>query len=91
MSILDRALVLASAVPQTNPTAPPGSEKIERVINYVAWGMTAACVMGMLIVAITMAIQHRVHGPSEHMSKLGWVIGACIIGSGASAFVGAMV
>ncbi|WP_420116578.1 hypothetical protein [Micromonospora sp.] len=90
MSTLKSAIYLAVLDPGQGE-APPGSDKITTVVNWVAWIVFAACVVGLLICAAKMAIQHRQGGGGEHGSNLGWVMGACILGGTAGALVGALV
>ena len=73
-------------------TAPPGvAEKIDTLVGWLAWVAVAACVAGVLFVAIRMAVLHQRGQLGEHMSGLGSVLGACILIGGASALVGSFL
>lgn len=74
-----------------DPTAgsdPPGAAEITNVLHWIFYGVTAACVAGVLIVAGKMALQHRHGEAGQHFGQLGMVLGACIIAGSASALVG---
>ncbi|WP_432838999.1 hypothetical protein [Dactylosporangium sp. CA-092794] len=71
----------AGVVPQpTAPTAPPElANLVGTALNLVAWAGTAAGVAGVLITGTMMAISHKRGESSEHMSRLGMVLGGCIL------------
>ncbi|MFH8350470.1 hypothetical protein [Streptomyces sp. NPDC018045] len=68
--------------------APPGSEKLLTILRWVAWGVSFACVLGVLTCAAKMAISHRRGEGGEHATSLGWVLGACFLAGSASGLVG---
>ncbi len=73
-------------------TAPPGvAAKIDTLVGWLAWVAVAACVAGILLVAIRMAVLHQRGQLGEHMSGLGSVLGACVLIGGASALVGSFL
>lgn len=53
--------------------------KVEKAMALVAWAGTAAGVIGVLITGAAMAISHRRGEGSEHMSRLGTVLGGCVL------------
>ncbi|MBL6279644.1 hypothetical protein JMF97_26160 [Micromonospora fiedleri] len=66
--------------PSINGTLPDGlSQKVQQVLSLIAWGGTAAGVVGILITGAVMAISHKRGESSEHMSRLGMVLGGCIL------------
>ena len=72
--------------------APPGSGHLTTLVSYVAWGVTALCVVGVLIAAGKMAVaHHRGAGGGEHAAALGWVLVAAVIAGSASALVAAVI
>lgn len=71
--------------------APPGFEKIELLLKWVAWIVFAMCVMGILIVSGRMAIMHQRGQGGEHAAGLGWVMGACVLAGVASSLVGLLI
>jgi hypothetical protein len=81
-------------VPQPNPTAPPGSDKIMTIISWISWGVFAAAFAGVLIICIKMAINsHRNRsgdGGGEEAGKLFWPLLACIVAGAASGLIGAV-
>jgi hypothetical protein len=54
-------------------------DKVVQTMNLIAWGGTAAGVIGVLITGATMAISHKRGEASEHMSRLGLVMGGCVL------------
>jgi hypothetical protein len=86
-----RSLVLAIIDPGQG-TAPPGSGQLTTLVSYVAWGVTALCVVGVLIAAGKMAVaHHRGGGGGEHAASLGWVLVAAVVAGSASALVAAVI
>jgi hypothetical protein len=84
------SLVLAVIDPGEG-TAPPGSDKLTTLVGYVAWGVFALCVVGVLVAAGRMALaHHRGGGGGEQATSLGWVLVACVVAGSASALVGAL-
>jgi hypothetical protein len=73
-------------------TAPPGSGQLTTLVSYVAWGVTALCVVGVLIAAGKMAVaHHRGSGGGEHAAALGWVLVAAVLAGSASALIAAVI
>lgn len=81
--------VLAAA-PDPTPEQPPGTEGLLTMLNWGGWLVSAACVAGILVVASMMALKHRRGESGESMGALGWVLGACVLGSAAGALTGAL-
>jgi hypothetical protein len=76
--VVSRAL--AVDVPQPKGAAP--KELVDFVtlgLNLIAWAGTAAGVCGVLVTGTMMAISHKRGESSEHMSRLGMVLGGCIL------------
>ena len=71
--------------------APPGAEKLT-TMQWVAWGVFAVCVGGVLISAAKLAHAHNqgYGGASQHTSSLVWTLVACVIAGSASAIVAAL-
>lgn len=61
---------------------------LARILGWVAWIATAACVVGILSVGATMAVQHQRGRTSEHMTGLLWVLVGCILIGAGSSLVG---
>ncbi|MCX5195008.1 hypothetical protein OOK31_14025 [Streptomyces sp. NBC_00249] len=66
-----------------NVTAP-----LNDVLSWMAWLVSAAGVMGVLIVGSRMAIALRAGNGDEHLAQLATVLGACILGATAGPVVG---
>jgi hypothetical protein len=90
--LLGATAALAGPIDVGQGTAPPGAGQIKTIVSYLAWGVTAACVAGVLIAAGKMAVAHqRGGGGAEHASSLAWVLIAAVIAGSASALVGAVI
>lgn len=74
-------------VPEPVSTAPPGSDKILKVLDWGLWVAIAIAVGGVLVVAGKMAINHRRGEAGEHASGLAWVLVGCILMGSASGIV----
>jgi hypothetical protein len=75
-------------VPTPVRTAPPTlSDKINLVLGMLAWAGTVAGVAGVLITGAMMAISHKRGESSEHMSRLGMVLGGCCLVASAGPLV----
>jgi hypothetical protein len=70
---------------------PPGTAGLMTVMGWVSWGVTFLCIIGVFIVAATMAFQHRRGEGSEAVGKLGWVMGACVLVAAAGPLVNVLV
>ena len=55
------------------------SEAVGVVLGFLAWAGTAAGVVGVLVTGAMMAISHKRGESSEHMSRLGMVLGGCVL------------
>ncbi|MCX5195009.1 hypothetical protein OOK31_14030 [Streptomyces sp. NBC_00249] len=78
--VRDAAVILAADVPKPGMNAPPElTTKVNNVLGIVAWAGTAAGVAGVLITGAMMAISMRRGEGSEHMGRLGMVLGGCVL------------
>ncbi|MER7399679.1 hypothetical protein ABT381_29685 [Streptomyces sp. NPDC000151] len=67
-------------VPQPTKNAPDAlTNKVDTVLGIVAWAGTAAGVAGVLITGAMMAMSMRRGEGSEHMGRLGMVLGGCVL------------
>ncbi|MFE9807356.1 hypothetical protein ACFYRN_27410 [Streptomyces sp. NPDC005227] len=72
--------ILASGVPQPARNAPGElTSKVNTVLGIAAWAGTAAGVAGVLITGAMMAVSVKRGESSEHMSRLGMVLGGCVL------------
>jgi len=78
-------------VPNPTPEAPPGSEPILMVPNWVAWGVIIVAVLGFLLSAGKLALAHQRGESSESFKGLAFAIGACILVGGAGGIMQAFV
>lgn len=81
-----------AAAPTPGQTQPPGTEGLSTMLGWGGWLVSFVCVAGILIVAAMMALKHRRgEGGGEAMGALGWVLGACVLGSAAGPIAGALI
>ncbi|MET7457503.1 hypothetical protein ABZT03_37755 [Streptomyces sp. NPDC005574] len=67
-------------VPQPTSDAPEAlTTKVNLVLGILAWAGTAAGVCGVLVTGAMMAISVKRGESSEHMSRLGMVLGGCVL------------
>ncbi|MEU9557200.1 hypothetical protein [Streptomyces fumanus] len=70
----------SSGVPNPTRNAPGAlSTKVDTVLGIVAWAGTAAGVLGVLVTGAMMAVSLKRGESSEHMSRLGMVLGGCVL------------
>jgi hypothetical protein len=85
------AHVPAGVVPNPSPDAPPEIKaKIDTLLGFLRYGVIAACVAGVFLVAGKAALAHRRGELSDVMSHLGAVAAACVLVASGSALVGFM-
>ncbi|MDT0395108.1 MULTISPECIES: hypothetical protein [Streptomyces] len=87
--LLEATHVLAAGVPQPVSNAPGElTSKVNTVLGIAAWAGTAAGVLGVLITGTMMAVSLKRGESSEHMSRLGMVLGGCVLVATAGPLVG---
>ncbi|MEV7659209.1 hypothetical protein AB0O39_34220 [Streptomyces anulatus] len=73
-------LPVGTKVPSPSRSAPDAlTSKVDVVLGIAAWAGTAAGVAGVLITGTMMAISMKRGESSEHMSRLGMVLGGCVL------------
>ncbi|MFE0730733.1 hypothetical protein [Streptomyces antibioticus] len=76
----EASTLLAAGVPQPASNAPGAlTAKVNTVLGIAAWAGTAAGVAGVLITGAMMAVSLKRGEGSEHMSRLGMVLGGCVL------------
>ncbi|MFF2519458.1 hypothetical protein [Streptomyces sp. NPDC058086] len=86
--MLTEAASLLAAVPNPARKAPPElAQKVDLVLGIAAWAGTAAGVAGVLVTGAMMAISVKRGESSEHMGRLGMVLGGCVLVSTAGPLV----
>ncbi|MEU8419596.1 hypothetical protein AB0C15_01805 [Micromonospora sp. NPDC048835] len=98
MHLTDLPYILAASISTRVPELPgpvagvfdpkPGApgklkELVDLLLGLIAWAGTAAGTAGVLITGVMMAISMKRGESSEHMSRLGMVLGGCILVSAA--------
>jgi len=72
--------VLGAAIPQPEPKAPSQlGDAVRVVLDLAGWAGTAAGVTGIMVTGIMMAVSVKRGEGSEHLSRLGMVLGGCIL------------
>ncbi len=81
-----------AAAPTPGQVQPPGTQGLTTMLGWGGWGVSFVCVAGILVVAAMMALKHRRgEGGGEAMGSLGWVLGACVLGSAAGPVANALI
>ena len=81
-----------AAAPTPGSVQPPGTQGLTTMLGWGGWLVSFVCVAGILIVAAMMALKHRRgEGGGEAMGALGWVLGACVLGSAAGPLASALI
>ncbi|WP_369186663.1 hypothetical protein [Streptomyces sp. R08] len=79
-NVLAAAPNAVGGVPTPVSSAPgPLADKVNTVLGILAWAGTAAGVCGVLVTGAMMAISVKRGESSEHMSRLGMVLGGCVL------------
>ncbi|WP_233636483.1 MULTISPECIES: hypothetical protein [Streptomyces] len=73
---------LILAAPSDNVTGP-----LNTILSYLAWLVSAAGILGILIIGSRMAIALRSGSGDEHLTQFAVVMGACVIGATAGPLV----
>jgi len=71
--------------------APPGSDGLVTILKWVFYIASAMCVLGVLIAGGMMAVSVQRGSGGEHVSRLGWALGGCIVIGAASGLVAALL
>ncbi|WP_329388087.1 hypothetical protein [Streptomyces sp. NBC_01716] len=75
-------------VPEPERKAPQElADAVNTVLGIAAWAGTAAGVAGIIITGVMMAASVKRGEGSEHMSRLGMVLGGCVLVSTAGPVV----
>lgn len=82
---------LPADVGQPTPVQPPGTQDLNTLLNWMLWGVNFALILGVLVVAAMMAIAWKRGESGEHVSRLGWILGAGVLATGASTIINTLV
>ncbi len=89
-SSIDTVVLAQGSGITINSTQPPGTQGLITVVNYIAWGAFAVCLIGFVIAAAGMAVKHHRGEEMSSMKGLGMsLMGTVLIGS-AGAIVGSV-
>ncbi len=82
----------SAAAPTPGQQQPPGTAGLNTMLGWGGWAVSFVGVAGILVVAAMMALKHRRgEGGGEAMGSLGWVLGACVLGSAAGPIANALI
>lgn len=84
-------IVLPFAVPDPDPKAPPGLDKLAAdLLGWMKWGVGVAGVLGLLLCALMLIIGRRNRSATayEGLVSSGWVLGGLALASVAAMIVG---
>ncbi|MEU0360423.1 hypothetical protein [Streptomyces cyaneofuscatus] len=77
-----------NAPPAINPAAPEQlSGMVGTVLNLAAWAGTTAGVVGILVTGAMMAVSFKRGESSEHLGRLGLILGGCVLVASAGPIV----
>lgn len=83
------ALVILAA-PDPGSNQPPGGDKFTLAASWIKWAGGLGCVVGLIVVGVTMAVQHRRGTSGEHAGALFSVAAGSIVVGAAAALVTAL-
>ncbi|MFJ1567690.1 hypothetical protein [Streptomyces erythrochromogenes] len=66
---------------------PEVTGELDKILGWMAWFVSAAGILGVLIIGSRMAIALRSGNGDEHLTQLATVLGACILGATAGPVV----
>lgn len=82
--------LLAGPTPLGIEAPPEIKAEVLKILKWIAWLASAACVGGLIITAARMALNHR-RGDDTNVAQLGWVLAACILIGSASSIVAVLL
>ena len=84
-------LVQAGMPVDSGPVAPPGVEgKTDTVIGWSKWVCFIACILGLVFVAVKLAINNRRGEGEDHAKALGAVMAGAILCGAAGSLIQAL-
>ena len=86
------SLLQAGLAPtDSGPVAPPGVEgKTDTVIGWAKWACFIACILGLVFVAVKLAINNRRGEGEDHAKSLGAVMAAAVVAGAAGGLIQAL-
>lgn len=87
MDIAHYLLTAAADIGAPTAAQPPGTDGLTTLLGWLLWIVSFAGVIGVLVVAAMMMFAHRRGEGSETASKLGIVLGGCILAAAAAPLV----
>jgi hypothetical protein len=71
--------------------APPGSDKLLKIGRWVLWSVSAACVIGILMIGGKLAIQHNHGEMQQHGKAFGAALAGCVLVGASTGIAGALI
>lgn len=65
--------------PDPHPAQPPGTQNIDTVLNWISWGVLAACIAGFLFSVAAMAWGAHHGREMEGMKGLAFSLIGCVL------------
>lgn len=90
MNLTPHVVGAVLAIAQPGPKVPPGMGGVTTLLSWASWGVSIACLLGVFVVAGTMALRHQQGRGGEPLGALGWVMAACVLGASAGPLVTAL-
>lgn len=85
------ALTVGAQAPNPAAEPPPGSEAFLDLLNWAMWIVLGLGVLGFLICAGALMVQHSRGTMGEHGGKIAMVAVGCIIASSATGMVNMLI
>ena len=78
-------------IPDPSPIRPPGTEGLTVLLGWGMWLITFLGIVGVLISAGSMMVAHRRGEGGEQASRLGWVLGGCVVAAASAQMVNVLL
>lgn len=78
-------------VPAPRPVRPPGTDGLTVMLGWGMWLVTFLGIVGVLISAGSMMVAHRRGEGGEQASRLGWVLGGCVVAAASAQMVNVLL
>ena len=89
--VLLPAAPAAADIPAPGPVRPPGTEGLTTLLGWGMWLVTFLGIVGVLISAGSMMVAHRRGEGGEQASRLGWVLGGCVVAAASAQMVNVLL
>jgi hypothetical protein len=87
LATLTTTAALLPALINPTPVAPPGSEPILTIVNWVSWGAIVVAVIGFIVAAGGLALAHHTGREMDNFKGLAFALIAAILVGAAGTIV----